>query len=171
MSLLRSKLWRNRTLAGVTLTLASLARVVESLPMRTPESAAAEAEDTIIEEGQSGASRALDAFKDAFSGAIRVTRPDEEQIALLTPEFTTLARANLALQLQSARLALLRGEQQVFEQSLDDADGWLELVLRHNQRTGSWCTPDNYGNSRASTPRSHRRISRSRCDCCVSTRC
>ena len=119
-------------IAGVTLTLASLSRVVESLPMRTPESAAAAAEDPLIEEGQSGLSRAVDAITGAFSGAITITRPDEAQLALLTPEFEELARANLALQLQAARLALLRGEQQVFEQSLDDADAWLELYFDTN---------------------------------------
>lgn len=113
-------------IAGVTLTLASLAGVVESLPMRTPESAAGNDDEALIDEGQSRTSRALNAFKDAFTGAIRVTRPDEAQLALLTPEFTALARANLSLQLQAARLALLRGEQQVFEQSLDDAAAWLE---------------------------------------------
>ena len=40
---------------------------------------------------------------------------------LLTPDAAQLVRNNLALQLQAARLALLRGEQAVFEQSLDDA--------------------------------------------------
>jgi uroporphyrin-3 C-methyltransferase len=34
-------------------------------------------------------------------------------------------RNNIALQLQSARLALLRGEQEVFEQSLDDTSALL----------------------------------------------
>ncbi len=34
-------------------------------------------------------------------------------------------RANLALQLQAARLALLRGEEAIFERSLDDAAAWL----------------------------------------------
>ena len=33
------------------------------------------------------------------------------------------------MQLQAARLALLRGEQEIFEQSLDDADAWLELYF------------------------------------------
>jgi len=35
----------------------------------------------------------------------------------------------LTLQLQSARLALLRGEQAVFQQSLDDAASWLETYF------------------------------------------
>ena len=113
-------------IAGVTLTLSSLANVVDSLPMRTAETAADADDGALIEEDTSRMSRAWNAFKDAFRGAVRVTRPDEAQLALLTPEFTALARANLSLQLQAARLALLRGEQQVFEQSLDDASDWLQ---------------------------------------------
>jgi len=46
---------------------------------------------------------------------------------LMTPEAAYFLRTNLALQLQAARLALLRGEQAVFQQSLDDASAWLEL--------------------------------------------
>ena len=49
---------------------------------------------------------------------------------LLTPDAAQLIRSNLALQLQAARLALLRGEQAIFEQSLDDAvaliDGYFD---------------------------------------------
>ena len=112
-------------IAGVTLTLASLAGVVESLPMRSasPDSSGPGAAS---DEEASGAARAMQAFRETASSLVKITPPDEEQIALITPEFSELARANLALQLQAARLALLRGEQEVFEQSLDDADAWLE---------------------------------------------
>ena len=44
---------------------------------------------------------------------------------LIAPDAVYYLRTNLALHLQSARLALLRGEQAVFEQSLDDAAAWL----------------------------------------------
>ena len=60
-----------------------------------------------------------------MSGIVKVTPPDEATRALLTPDTAKLIRSNLALQLQAARLALLRGEQAIFEQSLDDADALL----------------------------------------------
>ena len=44
---------------------------------------------------------------------------------LIAPESAFFLRANLTLQLQVARLALLRGEQAAFQQSLDDSDTWL----------------------------------------------
>ncbi len=115
-------------IAGVTLVLASLARVVDSLPLRSAGSAAAvEAE---ADNGElSGPARVWAAVKDASSSLIRITPPDGEKAALITPDIANLARSNLSLQLQAARLALLRGEQEIFEQSLDDADAWLDLYF------------------------------------------
>jgi uroporphyrin-3 C-methyltransferase len=43
----------------------------------------------------------------------------------LSPDAEFFLRNNIALQLQSARLALLRGEQAIFEQTLDDTNSLL----------------------------------------------
>ena len=115
-------------IAGATLMLASLARVVESLPMRSAASKAAT--ETGADDGETtGAARAWAAVKDAASDLIRVTPPDVERVALITPDVAELARSNLSLQLQAARLALLRGEPDIFRQSLDDADAWIEIYF------------------------------------------
>ena len=115
-------------IAGVTLILASLARVVDSLPLRSAgDVTAAEAE--ALDTEMSGTARMWAAVKDAASGLVKVTPPDGDKAALITPDVADLARSNLSLQLQAARLALLRGEQEIFEQSLDDADAWLELYF------------------------------------------
>jgi uroporphyrin-3 C-methyltransferase len=111
-------------LQGVTLTLASLARVIDSLPLRAAGSTAAAAEGAPDEEA-GAAGRAWASVKDAMSGLVKVTPPDEDIRVLLTPDAAQLIRSNLALQLQAARLALLRGEQAVFEQSLEDADALI----------------------------------------------
>ena len=111
-------------LQGATLTLASLARVVDSLPLRS-EGGAADAVEGRADEETGAVARAWAAVKEAFSGLVKVTPPDEDKRAMLTPDAAQLLRSNLALQLQAARLALLRGEQAVFEQSLDDADALL----------------------------------------------
>ncbi len=115
-------------IAGVTLVLASLARVVDSLPLRSAGSAAADEAEADNDE-LSGPARVWAAVKDASSSLIRITPPDGEKAALITPDIANLARSNLSLQLQAARLALLRGEQEIFEQSLDDADAWLDLYF------------------------------------------
>lgn len=113
---------------GVSLTLASLSRVVESLPLQTTEANRDDA-DGATDEDLSGTARAWASVKGAMSGIVKVTPPDEETRALLTPDTAALIRSNLALQLQAARLALLRGEQAIFEQSLDDANALLDAYF------------------------------------------
>jgi uncharacterized protein HemX len=113
---------------GATLALASLARVVDSLPLRQANGAES---DDAAEFGPdtSGLERAWASIKGTASGLVKVTRSDDTAIPLMTPEATYFLRTNLTLQLQSARLALLRGEQAVFQQSLDDAASWLETYF------------------------------------------
>ena len=113
---------------GITLTLSSLARVVDSLPLRQAASTGID-KDAVVDPALSGANRAWASVKGAVSGLVRVTPPDEAAAPLMTPDAVYFLRTNLTLQLQAARLALLRGEQAVFEQSLDDAAGWLDLYF------------------------------------------
>ena len=112
-------------LQGATLTLASLARVVDSLPLHAAGEAADAAAGSQADEEAGAAARAWASTKEALSGLVKVTPPDEDKRAMLTPDAAQLLRGNLALQLLAARLALLRGEQAIFEQSLDDADALL----------------------------------------------
>lgn len=113
---------------GVTLTLASLARVVDALPLA--QAARRDAADSVaVDAGQSRVARAWESIKGAFAGLVRHTAPGESATPLMTPEAEYFLRTNLTLQLQSARLALLRGEQAVFMQSLDDATSWLETYF------------------------------------------
>jgi uroporphyrin-3 C-methyltransferase len=78
---------------------------------------------------QNGMDRAWASVKGAVANLVRVTPPDETAAPLLTPDAIYFLRANLTLQLQAARLALLRGEQAVFDQSLDDAAAWLNTYF------------------------------------------
>ena len=114
-------------LEGATLTLASLARVVESLPL----AGIATSDDAVVEDDteQGGVDRAWDSVKNAMSGLVKVTPPDEAKLALVSPDAEYFLRNNLALQLQSARLALLRGEQAIFEQTLDDTSALLNTYF------------------------------------------
>ena len=115
-------------LEGATLTLASLARVVESLPLasRRPETAN---QDNGTDEEQSGVDRAWSSVKEAMSGLVRVTPPEQARIAALSPDAEYFLRNNIALQLQAARLALLRGEPSIFQQSLDDSSALLNAYF------------------------------------------
>jgi len=113
---------------GVTLTLASLARVVDSLPLQQVAVSSSD-DDAEVDADLSGVDRAWASVKGAVSGLVKVTGPDQTAVPLLPPEAVYFLRTNLALQLQTARLALLRGEQAVFQQSLDDAARWIGLYF------------------------------------------
>lgn len=109
---------------GVTLTLASLAAVVDSLPLRQ-EIALPGDDRAVVDPELTGTDRALASLRSAFEGIVSVRRADETLKPLIAPEAQYFLRANLALQLQAARLAILRGEETIFQQSLDDAAAWL----------------------------------------------
>jgi len=108
---------------GATLTLASLAHVVGSLPLAG--TAAGEQDETDIDPELSGVSRAWASVKNAMSGLVKVTPPERAQLMQLSPDSEQFLRNNIALQLQAARLALLRGEKAIFEQTLDDTSTLL----------------------------------------------
>lgn len=109
---------------GITLTLASLAAVVDSLPFKH-EIDLPEDDDTAIDPELTGTGRAIASLRSALDGIVSVRRTDENLKPLIAPEAQYFLRANLTLQLQAARLAMLRGEEAIFQQSLDDAAAWL----------------------------------------------
>ena len=116
---------RTPDVEGITLQLASLARVIEGLPMRAIERIEDESTGE-AEEDVGRLDRAWNSVKQATSGIIRHRTTDETVMPLISPEVEYFLRTNLKLQLQTARLALLRGEQAVFEASLADAAAWLD---------------------------------------------
>jgi len=111
---------------GATLTLASLAAVVGNLPLKSQQlSSEGNEGDQAPPADLEGTDRAMASLRNAISGIVTVRRTDETARPLMAPEAAYFLRANLSLQLQAARLGLLRGEQAIFQQSLDDALAWL----------------------------------------------
>jgi len=109
---------------GITLTLASLAAVVDALPLRQQLDLPGD-KVTPPESELSGLDRAVQSLKNTVSDVVSVRRVDEDVRPFIAPESAYFLRANLSLQLQAARLALLRSERPIFQQSLDDAAAWL----------------------------------------------
>ena len=110
------------------MTLASLAGVVDSLPLRQ-EVVVRQDQETEIDPDLSGVDRAMASLRNAVGGVVSVRRADEAMQPLIAPEAQYFLRANLALQLQAARLALLRGEESIFR--LGGATRSLSECLRH----------------------------------------
>jgi uroporphyrin-3 C-methyltransferase len=144
---------------GATLTLASLARVVESLPLAGM--ADEPADEAGVDAEQSGVGRAWASVKNAMSGLVKVTPVEQARITQLSPDAEHFLRSNIALQLQAARLALLRGEQTIFRQTLDDTS----VLLTVRRLWAHWIRSRKFA-ARYSRPKS--RTSPSRCACSAS---
>jgi uroporphyrin-III C-methyltransferase len=115
-------------LEGATLTLGSLARVVESLPLARAGSTRGNSDDETDPDAGT-VQRAWGSVKSAMSGLVKVTPPEQAKLELVSPDAEYFLRSNIALQLQAARLALLRGEQAIFEQTLDDTSALLDTYF------------------------------------------
>ncbi len=109
---------------GITMRLASLADAVSTLPIEEDVARAATGMPA-MDPDAGPLDRTWASLKAAFGDVVSVRRTDEAVQPLLSPDARYFLRANLALQMQTARLAMLRGEQAVFEQSLADAEDWL----------------------------------------------
>lgn len=109
---------------GVALTLSSLGAAVDLLPLRADITRPG-TDDEKPADDLTGFDRAVESLKSTMSGVVSVRRTDETVRPLIAPESAYFLRANLSLQLQAARLAMLREENSIFQQSLDDAASWL----------------------------------------------
>jgi uroporphyrin-3 C-methyltransferase len=111
---------------GIALTLSSLAGVVDSLQLNqdveTPDAA-----PVAVDPELTGMDRMIASLRRTASEMVSIRRTDESVRPLIAPEAQYFLRANLALQFQAARIALLRGEQALFDQSLGDAASWLNI--------------------------------------------
>lgn len=115
-------------IAGAALTLSSLSRVVDTLPLASREATDA-ADADAVDPDMNAFERAWASVKGAMSGLVKVTPPEQAQLTLITPDAAFFLRNNVALQLQAAQLALLRGEQGIFRQVLDDSGTLLTMYF------------------------------------------
>ena len=120
---------------GLSFTLASLAEAAGSLPLaqddarpERPGGGALPADE------DSGLDRALASVRQAFSGLVSVRRADETARPLMSPEAARFLEANLALNFETARLALLQGEAAAFRATLQDAANWIERYYDREDR-------------------------------------
>ncbi|MEM1263084.1 MAG: uroporphyrinogen-III C-methyltransferase [Pseudomonadota bacterium] len=118
-------------LEGVALELASLADSVATLPLRDEVAAQRaqlpdEVAETTGDDEEGSLGRLWRAAGEQLGKGFRVRKLDESLKPLMSPEASYFLRTNLALKFDTARLALLRNEQEAFERSLTDANAWLQ---------------------------------------------
>lgn len=112
-------------LDGIAFSLNRLAERVDSLPLRAglPQRyGTAPPADT----SEPGLTRLWNSAKEALSSLIRVERRDEPVPTALSAEEGALARRELAVELQLARVAIVRRDAQAFAVSLDAATALLK---------------------------------------------
>ena len=110
---------------GLSYSLASLIQSVEALPMRTGAPTSFVTEDEALQTAEPGLSRVWLSLRQAVTGMIRVQRSDAPSYRALTAEEQALVRRQLELELELARLGLVRGQAAVFQTSLSAASALL----------------------------------------------
>ena len=111
---------------GLVFSLAQLARRVDDLPARAaaPENYASGS--AALDDAEPGLERLWQQLKAALAGIVRVERRDTPVAVVFSAEELALARRQLILELEMARLGALRGQAEVFLGSLSAARGLLE---------------------------------------------
>lgn len=110
---------------GLSYTLGRLAARVDELPMGPAAPGNLDLEPQRLEDIESGWNRVWISLKGAISGMINVERSDASTSPALTAREQSLIRRQLVLELQMARLGLLRGHAQAFRASVEAAGALL----------------------------------------------
>lgn len=112
---------------GVALRLGRMAGRVDDLVLRAQLDASASETMTNGEPGreQEFVGRTWSAMRGALRSLVSVRRSDEQIAPLLAPEQQFFLRQNLRLELETARLAALRGDEANYATSLRNAREWL----------------------------------------------
>ena len=108
--------------AGIALTLGSLAARVDLLPLADPQGTP----DVPATAPTSAWQRALAKIGGALKGMVSIRKTSDGDGVMLAPQERFFLYRNLELELESARLAALRGDAANYQQSLASAQRWLQ---------------------------------------------
>ncbi|GAB4350104.1 MAG: uroporphyrinogen-III C-methyltransferase [Gammaproteobacteria bacterium] len=114
--------------SGLALTLSGLVEQVDRLPLKDhyrPAAAPAGGQRAVEKRAVEGWRELAGAVWGDLKGLVTVRHREEAVRPMLAPEQQYFLRQNLRLQLESARLALLRADQAQFEVALKTAREWI----------------------------------------------
>ena len=119
---------------GLYLRLEALIRqtdalVLFELPGRAPEVDVAPAEDW-----RGRLSQGVDAAVAKLSEYVVVSRRDVPVETLMDPQYEGLVRQNMRMLLEQAQVAMLSGNEILFRQSLERAEGWVTQFFKSDQQ-------------------------------------
>lgn len=130
------KLAQTIDVEGIYLELSALASKVDQLPL-VPEAFAFQAEsnasnkDTNSDLGKDQS--VFEKFLDSFSAHFRIIDHEDRPAAILPPEETAYLHLNLRMLLEQAQLALLREQQNIYENSLAEALSWVKQYFPNSE--------------------------------------
>ncbi|MEM1231524.1 MAG: uroporphyrinogen-III C-methyltransferase, partial [Pseudomonadota bacterium] len=111
---------------GLFLRLEALKRNLSGLPLDVPEYLkATPAASAAVAEEDAGQRSPVTALAEAMGTFFKIRELRTEIRPLLAPEEVTYLEMNLRLMIEQAQLAALRGQADIFEQSIDNAIDWL----------------------------------------------
>jgi uncharacterized protein HemX len=117
-------------LVGMAATLSSLIKTVQTLPIKfTQVNTKKKIDDLIEKKGAHDAETLSQASKDflrELRGLVVIRKMNETPKPLMSPEHQFFLQQNLQLKLETARRALLMGQQQLYKNSLNEAIQWLQ---------------------------------------------
>jgi uroporphyrin-3 C-methyltransferase len=111
---------------GIVFSLGRLAGRVDALPLRADLPAGLHGDTAVEPEPEPGLERLWFSIKRTLLGLVRVERRDDPVPAALSAAERVLVRQQLAVELELARIAVLRGQRDAFQSSLDGALAILE---------------------------------------------
>ena len=114
---------------AAALSLSGLSAQVKKMPLRQSAATGFSTEPTADQPAPEGArwyEVMYNSVKSAVSSAFVVRRTEDVTAPLLSPEQERLTRALLELRLESAKIALIKGNAILFVNSVDSAKTWLE---------------------------------------------
>jgi len=123
-------------IVGISSQLLALESALSHLPISDPHAGRAQAAEIGKGEQSPMPENIQQTLNDAwqnFSKLIVVRRHDKPLAAMMTPEQVELIRKNLALKLEAARLALIRGDEALYTASIDISIQWLSAYFDNDQ--------------------------------------
>ncbi len=123
-------------IVGISSQLLALESALSHLPISDPHAGRAQAAEIGKGEPSPMPENIQQTLNDAwqnFSKLIVVRRHDKPLAAMMTPEQVELIRKNLALKLEAARLALIRGDEALYTASIDISIQWLSAYFDNDQ--------------------------------------
>jgi len=123
-------------IVGISSQLLALESAISHMPISEPHAGRAQAAE--IGKGDvspvpENIQQTLDDAWQNFSKLIVVRRHNKPLAAMMTPEQVELIRKNLALKLEAARLALIRGDEALYTASINISIQWLSDYFDNDQ--------------------------------------